>query len=121
MQDPHERAELTRLLDKDVDELLVLLALSDPDHAETMFSAEEARNEGRRRFQQLTPLLHQRICTEWRYCEKKANGAFNDNIEVAVAVADLITTVVGGLPVSVVTALIVKRGLNRLCGCAGAG
>ena len=112
-----DRAELEKLLGKDIDELLVLLAQSDPEHAETMFSSDEARDAGRRRFEQLSAPLRRRICDEWRYCEKKANGDLTDHVEIAVTVADLITTVVGGLPVALVTALVMKRGLNQLCGC----
>ena len=114
-----DRAELEKLLDKDVDELLVLLAQSDPENAETMFSSDEARDAGRHRFDRLSAPLRRRICDEWHYCEKKAQGNLSDNVDLAVAVADVITTVVGGLPVSLITALVIKRGLNQLCGCGG--
>jgi len=64
---PSDRDELKELLEKDIDELYVLLAQSDPAHADTLFSADEARHEGRRTFQRLSGPLRQRICIDWHY------------------------------------------------------
>jgi hypothetical protein len=115
-----DQAELARLDELDVDQLYVLLAQADPANAEVMFSAEEAREDGRRTFQRLREPLHQRICVEWRYCEKQKTGRFADGLTLTAAVADLIVTVVGGLPAGTVATLTVKFGLNRLCACPDA-
>lgn len=40
---PVDRVDVEALLQKDVDELYIMLAQQDPAHVETMFSAEEAR------------------------------------------------------------------------------
>jgi hypothetical protein len=112
-----DHAELGTLLVKDVDELYVLLAQSDPANADTMFSADEARKQGRRTFERMWGPLRQRICIEWRYCEKKAAGLFADTLTLTAAIADIIVTIVGGIPAGTVAALVVKLGVHRLCEC----
>ena len=113
-----DHAELAELSSKDVDELYVLLAQSDPANSEVLFSAEEARENGRRTFERLCGPLRARVCVDWRYCEKRATGAFGDRLTLTAAVADLIVTVVGGIPAGTVATLAVKLGLAELCGCA---
>jgi hypothetical protein len=102
MESDTEPEELRTLLQKDVDELYVLLAQSDPAHQETMFSAEEARAEGRRIMERLSGSLHRRVCTEWRYCEKRDAALFSDSLTLTAGVADIIITVVGGIPAGTV-------------------
>jgi hypothetical protein len=114
---PVDTNELRTLLQKDVDELYVLLAQSDPASAETFFSAEEAREHGRRIFQRLSGALRQRICTDWHYCDKQAGGVFTDTLTLTAGVADIIVTSVGGIPAGTVATLAVKLGLGRFCGC----
>ncbi len=115
---PVDHAELEELHEKDIDELYILLAQADPDNAEIMFSAEEARETGRATYARLSGRLHERICVEWRYCEKRKTGAFSDGLTLTAAVADVIVTVVGGIPAGTVATLAVKLGLSRLCACS---
>lgn len=112
-----DHEELKALLDQETDQLYVLLAQLDPANAWTMFSPDEAREEGRRSFERLLQPIYQRICVEWQFCEKIATLRFTDDIDLAAAVADVLAVAVGGLPLGVVTALTVKRGLRHLCGC----
>lgn len=110
-------AELESLLNKDVDALYVLLAQQHPAHVETMFSADEAREEGRRAFERLSGPLHRKLCVEWRFCDKRNNDQLSDRVSLAAGVADVIVTVLGGIPAGTVAAILVKQGLSKFCAC----
>jgi hypothetical protein len=112
-----DRAELESLLQRDEDELYVLLTQSNPEFADTFFSADEARERGRLTFQQLSGPVHRRVCTEWRYCERRGSPELADTVTLAAAVSDVIATVVGGLPVGTIAAILVKKGVDRFCAC----
>ena len=114
---PDDRAELKPLLEKDLDELYILLAQSDPANADTFFSADEAREQGRRTFERLSGPLRRRICVDWGYCDKSTTGQFSDVLTLTAAVADVIVTVVGGIPAGTVATIAVKIGLRRFCKC----
>ena len=109
--------ELSELLQLDEDELYDELARSDPMNVDVMFSPAEARDTGRRTFERLREPLRQRVCVEWDYCAKKGATEFSDTLTLTAAVADIIVTVLGGIPAGTVAVLLVKKGLSRLCAC----
>jgi hypothetical protein len=115
---PLERRQLQRLLSKDEDELLILLAQTDPANSGVMFSAAEAREEGLATYERLLGPIRRRICDEWDYCSRRDDAHLSDSVTLAAAVADLVSTVIGGIPAATVAALVVKRGLSALCGCS---
>lgn len=112
-------AELEELAKKDVDELYILLAQSDPLSADELFSASEARDYGRRKFDGLTDSLRQRVCVEWNFCEKHATDSFADTITLTAALADIVISIVGGPPAGTIATLLVKKGLTRFYQCSG--
>jgi hypothetical protein len=114
---PTREDELSELLLLDEDQLYIALARSDPANADVMFSPVEARETGRRTFDRLQEPLRQRICDEWNYCAKRKSSDFGDTLTLAAAVADVIVTVLGGIPAGTVATLLVKKGLSSLCGC----
>jgi hypothetical protein len=114
---PTRDDELSELLELDEDQLYAELARSDPANVDVMFSPAEARATGRRTFERLREPLRQRVCVEWDYCTKKKSSEFSDTLTLTAAVADIIVAVVGGVPAGTVAALLVKKGLSRMCAC----
>jgi hypothetical protein len=112
-----DRDEIEHLLGQDVDELTALLGQADPDAEDALYSFSAARAAGEQLLQRVSGALHQSICDDWGYCERSRTASFRDDVELAVAVGAVLTTVIGSLPVSVVAAILVKRGLNAFCEC----
>jgi hypothetical protein len=111
------RDEIKRLLEQDLDELSALLGQSDPEAQDTLYSFDAARDWGEKVMTRLSASLRARICDEWGYCAKRRTKAFNDDVTLAMAVADVILKIIGAFPVSIVATILVKKGLNRFCGC----
>lgn len=61
--------------------------------------------------------LFGRICTEWKYCEKRRDGAWNDQISAPAALADILATLAFGVPPALLATILVKLGLDRFCAC----
>jgi hypothetical protein len=102
---------------QDLDELNALLAQSDPDAQETLYSFKAAQDWGEKVMARLSAALCARVCDEWGYCARRKTKAFDDDVTLASAVADVVLTVVGTLPVSIIAAILVKKGLDSFCGC----
>jgi len=112
-----DRADLKRLASLDEEQLYVTLARNDPANADVMFSPDEARETGRRTFERLQEPMRQRLCVEWDYCARRQSSDFGDAISLTAAVADMLVTVLGGIPAGTVATLVVKKGLSQLCDC----
>lgn len=82
-----------------------------------MYSFAAARARGWKMLEEMSGDLHRQICSEWRYCERRRAKQWDDDVTLAVAIADVMSAVVGVLPVSIIAALLVKRGLNSFCSC----
>jgi len=113
------RAEISSLLQQDLDELNALLGQSDPDAGDTLHSFESARRWGEQVISQLSDKLHTSICRDWRYCERRKSKAFDDDVTLATAVAGTIVAGIGTHPVAIIATILVKRGLDAFCDCAG--
>lgn len=110
-------ADLKRLASLDEEQLYAALARDDPANADMMFSPDEARETGRHTFERLQEPLRQRLCVEWDYCARRQSSDFGDTLTLTAAVADMLVTVLGGIPPGTVATLVVKNGLSRLCDC----
>lgn len=106
-----------KLLAQDLDVLYAHLAESSPEGAGRLFSPDEQIDFGRKLFAKLEAKLHDAICVQWKYCEKRKTRNFQDASEIVVAVAESIATTFTGFPVVVLSAIVVKRGLDHFCGC----
>jgi hypothetical protein len=66
--------------------------------------------------------VRQRLCEEWDYCTVRQDARWENDLDLAMAVATVLATRVLRLPVPadlvLVAAIVVKRGLDRFCGCA---
>jgi hypothetical protein len=112
LEDDQDR--LRQLLALDEDELLVdladMIALGvgplDPSRK---------RSIGRAWLEAQTDRLREAICNDPRV-QAVRNDEHADVVDLAAAVTDLVATIVGGVPAAVVSVILVRRGLDRLCG-----
>ena len=109
--------EMRQMLERDEDEIFALLGQADASYEHALFSSTEAIARGRQAFARLSQALYQKICVEWNYCGRQHDSEFTDNLSLGTAIANLIVTVVGGLPAVTVAALLVKKGLGKFCEC----
>lgn len=65
--------------------------------------------------------LRQRICQEWCWCDVRQDARFENDVDLAAAVLVVLTTRVLHLPLDVdlflISAILVKRGLDSFCHC----
>lgn len=65
--------------------------------------------------------LRQRLCVEWDWPQVRQDARFENDLDLAVVVLGMLSSRVLHLPVEtdlfLVTAIVVKRGLDALCGC----
>ena len=112
-----ERDYIASLLAKDFDELYMLIAQGDPSNADVLFAPTQARAKGERTFKDLLAPLRKKICTEWKYCSRRHDPELQDNVTLVASLADVVSTIIGGIPANIVAALLVKKGLTALCRC----
>ncbi len=76
-----------------------------------------AIEKGQTMFSRLREKLLEKVCGEWNYCGKRAQ--YGDFQALAYAVAPLVSSVVGVPAASgmVVTIILIKMGLDKLCNC----
>ena len=64
--------------------------------------------------------LRQRLCVEWNWPQVRQDARFDDDLTLAVAVVGVLAAHTLDLPVHadllLLSALVVKRGLDALCG-----
>lgn len=75
---------------------------------------------GKRVFERVLPDIRRALCDEWKLCDRlAAEERFKDEVQLAAAITDVIIASVAGLglPVIVISVLVVKIGVRRLCGC----
>ncbi|MCA9942626.1 MAG: hypothetical protein KC449_04060 [Anaerolineales bacterium] len=106
-----DSARLRENLERPLPDLMAELALYD----ETTRGANET-------WQKIAEPLRQRICTEWKWCKVRQDARFENDYDLLVAVASVLTSRVLHLPLDVdlvlVATILVKRGLDSFCGCA---
>ena len=105
-----ESARLREYLERPLPDLMAELALYD----DTTKGPSET-------WQKLAGPLRQRICTEWKWCDIRQDARFENDYDLLVAVASVLTSRVLHLPLDVdmvlVATILVKRGLDSFCGC----
>jgi hypothetical protein len=65
--------------------------------------------------------VRQRLCMEWNYCEVRQDARWADDLDLALVVLGVLAERTLNLPFAVdltlVTAIVVRRGLDAFCGC----
>ncbi len=76
-----------------------------------------AVEKGQITFSRLREKLLEKVCGDWNYCGKRAQ--YGDFQTLAYAIAPLVSSVVGVPAASamVVTIILIKMGLDKLCNC----
>ncbi len=78
---------------------------------------EAAVERGQALFSRFREKLIEKICRDWNYCGKR--GEYGDFQTLAYALAPLVSSV-AGVPATtamVVTIILIKIGLDKLCNC----
>lgn len=108
---PDDSARLREYLERPLPDLMAELALYD----DTTKGASDV-------WQKIAGPLRQRVCTEWKWCQVRQDARFENDYDLLVAVASVLTSRVLNLPLDVdlvlVATILVKRGLDSFCGCA---
>jgi hypothetical protein len=72
-------------------------------------------------WQKIAGPLRQRICMEWDYCSVRQDARWDDDLSLAIVVLSVLSERALNLPfpvdLAVVTAILVKRGLDKFCDC----
>ena len=106
----NDRRTLQANLDRPLDDLMAELSLYAP--AERSPADVWAKISGP---------VHQRLCVEWNYCQVRQDARWGDELDLAVVVLGVLTERTLNLPfaadVTLITAIVVKRGLDAFCGC----
>jgi hypothetical protein len=72
-------------------------------------------------WQRVAAPVQQRLCHEWGWCDVRQDARFENDYDLAIAVFTVLSTRVLDLPIDVdlllITAIVVKRGLDGFCNC----
>lgn len=121
---------LDQVVDDPIEELIET-GLSLPTNQEHLFEWSKSllsrmrasiSAETLRRLNESRDLLHQKICVEFRYCERRKEGAFEgDEATIAIGVAESLISAaadLGGVPVASLSVYLIKRRiLDEFCDC----
>jgi hypothetical protein len=121
-----EREEIEEYLFLDEPELYSLITpyFSSEPGIITGFETEGQIRAGRKKFNELKPFLYKKICQEWKLCEKIDNPSLQDNLNLVVALSDILATttititgVTGTMPPFLIATILLKIGLRKFCNC----
>jgi len=85
-----------------------------------MFSLEPPTDEreGKWVFRHLEPKLRRLICVDWKACEKLNKAKYASEGELAAVLCDVLGTTLTGVPITIMSVLVVKIGVKHFCKCA---
>ena len=109
-----EHDQIERLLELPEDRLLTLIGYSIPETAGVLFSPEEAQGRAERWLSEMLEKHREKICEA--YEKLSAREEYKDDVTVVSGLADLLASLALGVGGFTVAALLVLRGLRKLCG-----
>ena len=73
--------------------------------------------------QDLVPALRQRVCAEWKWCDRRQDARFDDPVNIATLLVTLLApdALRWQVPAALVAVILVKRGLDAFCECPPLG
>lgn len=113
-----QRQRIQRYLLLEERDLYALIPPHLPDYDQSLFSPDGQIDAGKGFFQSKLKELRKAVCDDFDWPSKRSDTSFNDSVQLVAAVADAVVTCVGGVPPFIIAALLVKRGLDALCGCS---
>ncbi len=114
---PSERKEFDFYFQLDQDTLFMFIGRSADGGRGILFSPEAAKECGESWWSNIQKDLHDRICIDWEYCKKSNDKRLQEKYTLAVTVADIISSLLIGIPPFAVVSLIMKMGLDKFCDC----
>ena len=106
----NDRRQLQAYLNRSPDELMEELSL----YAPTERSPADV-------WAKIAGPVRQRLCVEWDYCQVRQDARWGDDLDLALVVLGVLAERVLNLPypidLTLITAIVVKRGLDAFCGC----
>jgi hypothetical protein len=114
---PSVREEISDYMQLDIDALYGLIPPFLPEYSGTLFSNEGQEGAGKKAFEARLPRFKEKLCTEWKLCEKMKDPNFEDGVKLAVIIGDVIAATTGGIPPFLAASLLIKIGLRRVCEC----
>jgi hypothetical protein len=104
------RQALQAYLDRPLDDLVAELERADPrsdPHVQV--------------WTKMVSPLYKRLCVEWNFCDLRQKKFWQSNLDMGVEILEVLARPGLNLPFEVdlhlVTAILIKRGLDRFCGC----
>jgi len=113
-----QRKKIQRYLVLDEDELYSLIPPHLSEHDRTLFAPMGMIDAGKAFFEKIHGDLKKAVCKEFDWPSKRNNAKFNDTVILVAAIGDAITGYIGAVPSFIIAVLLVKRGLDTLCGCS---
>jgi len=115
--DPREREEITKYLMLDENMLYSLVPPYLAEYEGTVFTVQGQIDAGREKFQMLRPRLRVKICEEWELCKRIDDPILQDEVNLVIAIADILSTITTGIPPFLVASILVRIGLRNFCNC----
>ncbi|MDP8205654.1 MAG: hypothetical protein P9L92_03235 [Candidatus Electryonea clarkiae] len=112
-----EHNEADFYLSQDIDTLMIMLGRSLTKESGAELAPETAKRKAQTWLGSFENEFRRRICDDWGYCEKRKNNRLDKTSILAVSIGDIILSAVGQLPVLNVASILIKMGLEELCGC----
>ncbi len=113
--DADERENIEELLS--LDESL-LYSLIPPYVSGGLYTLPGQIEAGKKKFQELMPQLRRKLCLEWELCQKIDDPVLNDQINLVIAIGDVICALHSIIPPNLIATLIVKMGVRAFCSCS---
>jgi hypothetical protein len=83
------------------------------------YTFPEQIKDGKKWFRELEPHLRQKLCQEWELCKKLDDPVLSDQVNLVIAVADVVCTLIHVIPPNLIASILVKMGLRTFCHCSG--
>ena len=92
-----QATEITKYLSLDEEHLYSIIGAYSSDSG-TVFSPDGQVEAGRKYFDGIREDLKQKICNQWKACEKIKDSRFDDSVQLVSAIGDLVAVVAIGVP-----------------------
>ena len=113
---PDTIREIQPYLDRPLDELMQELAVYREQVTGPLRGPAEA-------WDKIAATLHQRVCIEGNWCERRQDARFDDPTNVVLALIGMIGDDAARLavPAALIAVILFKRGVDKFCDCPPIG
>jgi len=111
-----QRKKIQRYLALDEDELYSLIPPYLSEYERTLFAPLGMIGAGKAFFEKVYNDLKKAVCEEFDWPSKRSNPEFDDTVTLVAAISDVLAGCIGAVPPFIIATLLVKKGLDALCG-----